>query len=120
MSQAADEFELFDLRVEVIGRQEDMVCSHRAGDHFFVRGENISLPDGQSFSLYSLAALLPLLPAKQRDTHINDWMTSDEVVACPDPHCGAQFRIQRIGRRTFRRSDVTATQLPRPDQGPAS
>ncbi len=29
----------------------------------------IHLPPGQGFSIYSLAALLPLLPAKQRPTH---------------------------------------------------
>ena len=32
--------------------------------------------------------LLPLLPAKQRDTHPNDWMTTDMEVACPDPKSG--------------------------------
>ena len=56
--------------------------------------------------------LLPLLPAKQRVTHPNDWMTTDAEVACPDPHCGARFRITRTGLRTFRHSEVTAVPLP--------
>ena len=54
----------------------------------------------------------PLLPAKQRVTHPNDWMTTDAEVACPDPHCGARFRITRTGLRTFRHSEVTAVPLP--------
>jgi uncharacterized repeat protein (TIGR04076 family) len=65
-----------------------------------------------TFSMYALAALLPLLPAKQRETNPNDWMTTDADIACPDPNCGARFRITRTGRRTFRHQDVTAVPLP--------
>ncbi len=107
-----DTFELYDLRVEVVATDRPMVCSHRAGDTFEVHGENLVLPAGGAFSLYALAALLPLLPAKQRPTHPHDWMTTDAEVACPDPHCGARFRITRGARRTFRHADVTAVPLP--------
>jgi uncharacterized repeat protein (TIGR04076 family) len=105
---ARDSFTLYDLRVTVEASERPMVCNHRAGDFFEVSGENLRLPPGQTFPLYPLAALLPLLPAKQRSTHESDWMTTDAVVACPDPHCGGRFRIVRIGRRTFRHGDVTA------------
>lgn len=111
MSETADEFTLWDLRVEVIAGDKEMVCNHRAGDYFELSGENLSFPDGQTFPLYPLAALLPLLPAKQRDTHRNDWMTTDTEIACPDPHCGGIFRITRTGRRTFRHADVTRVPL---------
>ena len=106
-----DEFTLFDLRVEVVGEPSEMVCDHRVGDSFELSGENLSLPPGQSFPIYPLAALLPLLPAKQRKTDDNDWMTTDMEVACPDPHCGARFRVTRVGERTFRHSEVTAVPL---------
>jgi len=106
MSEAR-EFELFDLRVEVVEGPGPMVCNHQVGDSFTLRGENIELPPGQSFPLYALAALLPLLPAKQRRTHDNDWMSTDMEVACPDPHCGARFRITRTGTSTFRHDEVT-------------
>lgn len=111
MSRAPDEFTLFDLRVEVVEGDRPMVCNHRAGDHFEVSGENLSLPPGQSFPIYPLAALLPLLPAKQRATHPNDWMTTDDEVACPDPNCGARFRITRVRETVFRHAEVTATPL---------
>jgi uncharacterized repeat protein (TIGR04076 family) len=111
MSQPSDEFTLYDLRVEVVATQRPMVCDHREGDSFELRGENLSLPPGQSFPIYPLAALLPLLPAKQRETADNDWMTTDTDVACPDPNCGALFRISRLGRRTFRHAEVTVTPL---------
>lgn len=112
MSDRDDSFELYDLRVEVTATDRPMVCSHAAGDWFEVRGENLSLPPGQAFSIYALAALLPLLPAKQRFTHAHDWMTSDTDIACPDPNCGARFRITRVAPRTFRHRDVTVVPLP--------
>lgn len=115
MSRAADAFTLYDLRVEVVECRGSMVCNHSIGDYFELSGENLSLPPGQTFSIYALAALLPLLPAKQRDTHENDWMTTDTDIACPDPHCGAIFRISRTGKTVFRHSEVTVVPLERDD-----
>ncbi len=106
-----DEFSLYDLRVEVATNRGRMMCHERVGDYFEVSGGRLSIPAGQSFPLYALAALLPLLPAKQRDTHPNDWMTTDTDIACPDVHCGAVFRISRRGRRTFRHGDESAVPL---------
>jgi uncharacterized repeat protein (TIGR04076 family) len=104
------EFELYDLRIEVIGAPDQPIyCGARLGDYFDLQGEMLKLPPGQGFSIYSLAALLPLLPAKQRITDPNDWMSTDAEVACPDPNCATRFRITRTGRRRFERSQVTAT-----------
>ncbi len=109
--KASDEFELWDLKVEVIGDATDMVCDHTPGDYFELSGENLSFPAGQKFSLYAIAAILPLLPAKQRITHENDWMSTDTDIACPDPNCGARFRIHRTGKSTFRHSETTVVPL---------
>lgn len=106
------EFTLYDLRVEVLAGERPFVCSHELGAAFEVRGENLHFPADKPFSLYALAALLPLLPAKQRPLAAFDWMASDHIVACPDPHCGARFRISRIGKRVFRRADTTVEPLP--------
>ena len=107
-----DSFELYDLRVEVVAPEGARIyCGARPGDYFEVRGEMIHLPPGQGFSLYSLAALLPLLPAKQRPAHPNDWMSTDAEVACPDPNCPTRFRITRTGKRLFRRGETTAVPL---------
>lgn len=109
--EESDEFLLYDLRVEVIAGDKPMVCNHAVGDYFELSGENLTLPSGQSFPIYPLAALLPLLPAKQRETHPYDWMTTDMEVACPDPLCGARFRITRTGQTVFRHADVTRVPL---------
>lgn len=108
---ADDTFTLYDLKVEVVATDRPMVCNHKAGDSFALKGENLSLPPGQTFPIYPLAALLPLLPAKQRVTHPHDWMTTDAEIACPDPHCGGRFRITRTGTSTFRHAEVTAVPL---------
>ena len=111
--QINDEFTLYDLRVEVIAPRGKVTCKHEIGSYFELSGENLTMPAGQSFSIYALAALLPLLPAKQRKTEPNDWMTTDTDIACPDPNCGGLFRITRTRKRVFRHSEVTAVPLPK-------
>lgn len=112
----SDNFELYDLKVEVIGSDKPMVCSHKEGEAFYVIGENLVFPEGGSFSMYALAALLPMLPAKQRELHKNDWVLSDSIIACPDPNCGARFKISRAGKREFSHAECTAVPLPDDDE----
>ncbi|MBI1776257.1 MAG: TIGR04076 family protein [Proteobacteria bacterium] len=113
MRRPDDGFELYDLRVEVLAPPGAKIyCNSRPGDWFEVRGELLLFQPGMPFSLYTLAALLPLLPAKQRPTEANDWMTTDAEIACPDPNCPTRFRISRLGKRRFRHAEVTAVPLP--------
>ena len=109
-----DSFDLYDLRVEIIAPEGAKIYCGKVGDWFELRGEQLHLPPGQSFSIYSLSSVLPLLAAKQRPTHPHDWMTSDAEIACPDPHCPTRFRITRLGKRVFRHSDTTVVPLPAP------
>jgi uncharacterized repeat protein (TIGR04076 family) len=104
-------FTLYDLRVEIVRVKAGLesICNHHIGDYFEVSGENLSIPPGKTFSIYALAAVLPLLPAKQRPTDANDWMSTDDLVMCPDPNCEAVMRITRTGLREFRTDEVTAT-----------
>ncbi len=111
MTEGNDTFQLYDLRVEVIGNRGRTMCHEQVGDYFEVSGSRLTLPPGQSFPLFALAALLPLLPAKQRPTEPNDWMTTDTDIACPVVHCGAVFRITRLGLRTFHHGDESAVPL---------
>jgi len=102
-----DKYWLYDLKVEVVGSDKPMVCDHQPGQYFLMHGENLIFgPDGK-FPLYPLAALLPLLPARQRETSEHDWMTTDTHIACPDPHCGGRFLITRTGKRAFTHAATT-------------
>ena len=109
-----DNFTLYDLRVELVEiRGKVMSYNAKIGDYFEVRGENIYLPAGQGFSYYNLSAIIPLLSAKQRMNHVNDWMESDDLIAAPDANCGAIFKITRIGKREFRHSETSGNELKR-------
>jgi len=106
-----EEFSLYDLRVECVEITDGEIANYDVGDYFEVRGGEIRFPDGQGFSVYALASLLPLLPAKQRETDENDWMSTDTRVAGPDPNVGGVFEITRIGKREFRHGDVSGENL---------
>jgi uncharacterized repeat protein (TIGR04076 family) len=111
-SETEESFELWDLRVEaIVPPGAEIYCGARAGDYFELKGEMLTLPPGQGVSIYSLAVVLPLLAAKQRPTHPNDWMTTDAEIACPDPNCQSRLRIVRTGLRRFRHSGTTAVPL---------
>ncbi|KAL5041703.1 hypothetical protein BDW71DRAFT_211867 [Aspergillus fruticulosus] len=111
-SSPDDTFTLYDLRVEVIiPGGERILCGAKEGDYFTLHGEMMYLPEGQGISIYSLASVLPLLAAKQRPAHENDWMTTDAVIACPDPNCPSQLRIVRTGIRRFRHGETTVVPL---------
>ncbi|MFZ1743025.1 MAG: TIGR04076 family protein [Pontixanthobacter sp.] len=110
----ASGYPLFDLRVEVLEPEagKRFICKHVAGDYFTVTEDDlITMGDGVRFSMYSLAALIPFLSAKQRDLHANDWMMTDDIIACTDPHCAGRFRITRETRRIHSHSENSAVPL---------
>jgi len=111
-----DEFSLYDLKVEVAdgGSGRPFVCKHQRGDVFELRGSALSIPPGKTFGLYAMLAVLPFLPAKQRPTAGADWMSTDAEIACTDPHCGAVFRITRLGLKTYRHADHSKVPLAPP------
>lgn len=101
------DFWLYDLQVETVIGDRAPVCRHVEGENFRVEGELLIFENEQRVSMYALAALLPLLPAKQRPTQVQDWMTTDAEIACPDPNCGGRFRITRGEKRWFRHAETT-------------
>jgi len=102
-----DQFELYDLKVEVESISGHCTCSMKVGDAFFMKGGKISLPDGADFCLYALQASIPLLPAKQRKNHPADWMETDARIVCPDPACGLIMNILREKIRVLDHDDVS-------------
>lgn len=102
-----DGFWLYDLKVETVLDGRIPVCRHIEGESFQVIGENLVFDKAQRVSMYALAAILPALPAKQRLTDENDWMSTDAEFACPDPHCGGRFRITREKKRWFSHAETT-------------
>jgi len=109
-----DMFELYDLRVEISEKSGRIIGKHKVGEYFDVIGEDIFFPPGQGFSLYALSSILPLLPAKQRRNHPNDFMESDDFIADPDANSEAIYQIKRTGTTTFKHADVSANPISYP------
>ena len=55
----------------------------------------------------ALAAVLPLLPAKQRALPPGDWLEQDTEVCCPDPDERLIMRVERTGVSRLRTTDLT-------------
>jgi uncharacterized repeat protein (TIGR04076 family) len=99
---------LFDLRVSVVSIGGRPVCGLSVGDYFDVTDSSrLRLPAGRHFCIYALAAVLPLLPAKQRQLPDADWLERESLVACPDPQERLVMRITRGGRRPMRSADLS-------------
>jgi uncharacterized repeat protein (TIGR04076 family) len=102
------EVTLYDLRVVVERIEGRPVCGLRVGDWFeLTHSSRLRTCPGRFFCAYALAAVLPLLPAKQRRLEPGDWLESDSLVACPDPDERLIMRIERIGQTTVALGDVT-------------
>ena len=109
-SDGADEptSDLYDLRVVVERIEGRSVCGMAVGDHIdLVESSRLCLPDGGLFCLYALQAVLPLLPAKQRQLPGGDWLERDDLVACPDPEERLIMRIERTGIRSIPTDELT-------------
>jgi uncharacterized repeat protein (TIGR04076 family) len=108
MDGSGDETVVFDLRVTVDRIEGRSVCGMKPGDYFEVVASNeLRLPDGKHFCVYALNSVLPFLAAKQRQLPAGDWLEQDVEVACPDPEERLVMRIERIGVRRLRTSDLT-------------
>jgi uncharacterized repeat protein (TIGR04076 family) len=102
------DLELFDLRVTVDRVDGRAVCGLVVGDYFeLVNSSRLQLPEGGHFCIYALAAVIPLLAAKQRRLPDQDWLERDALVACPDPDERLVMRIERLGPRALRSTDLT-------------
>src|SRR5437660_524141 len=74
---ASDDMELYDLRVTVDSISGRPVCGLAVGDYFEVtESSRLRLPPGGHFCIYALAAVLPLLPAKQRQLPPSDGLAA--------------------------------------------
>src|SRR5262245_33195310 len=103
-----DTTDLYDLRVTVESIEGRSVCGLRTGDSFEVtESSRLRIPSGRHFCMYALAAVLPLLPAKQRALDPSDWLARDCTVACPDPDERLIMRVERTERRSLRTDDLT-------------
>lgn len=105
---STDQFRLANLRVTVVAIEGRSVCGLSVGDYFEVtESSKVRIPDGKHFCLFALSSVLPLLPAKMRALDRADWLSQDNLVACPDPEERLIMKIERTDEMTLRTSDLT-------------
>jgi uncharacterized repeat protein (TIGR04076 family) len=108
VAEVSGETVVSDLRVVVDRIEGSSVCGLAVGDFFEVtESSRIRIPEGKHFCMYAMAAVLPLLPAKQRRLSGGDWMARDIEVACPDPEERLIMRIERGRRRVIPTDELT-------------
>jgi uncharacterized repeat protein (TIGR04076 family) len=91
--------ELWDLRVTVESIEGRSVCGLAVGDYLeLTHSSRLTIPAGRHFCVYALAAVLPLLAAKQRSLADDDWLEHETLVCCPDPEERLVMRIDRLRR----------------------
>jgi uncharacterized repeat protein (TIGR04076 family) len=102
------DMELLDLRVTVDSVEGVSYCGLRVGDYFDLdNSAELHLPEGRHFCVYALQAVLPVLPAKQRQLPATDWLERDSLFCCPDPEEKLVMRIERTGRCQLRSCELT-------------
>ncbi len=86
---------MYDLRIVVEEIRGFCDLPMRPGDHFFLRGGRIQIPDGQYICMWALQSMMPLLPAKQRrSAESNDWIPHTNRICCPDPNGQVIWHIE--------------------------
>lgn len=88
-------------RLKIIVERIDGYCNQPrlVGDHFFVDGGKISIPDGKQVCMWALQSMMPIFPVLQRESGIKgDWTSRAEgqLFVCPDPKGKVHYRIERI------------------------
>lgn len=102
------DMELYDLKIVVDRIDGRSVCGMQVGDYFeLTNSAELRIPPGKHFCIYALAAVTPLLPAKQRQLPEHDWLERDTLVCCPDPEEGLVMRIERTRKVKLTSGDLT-------------
>ncbi|XWX05644.1 TIGR04076 family protein (plasmid) [Aggregatilineales bacterium SYSU G02658] len=102
------DFDLYDLRVTVEAIEGRSVCGLQVGDYFeLTDSSRLRIPPDKHFCLYALSSVLPLLAAKQRQLHPNDWLERDALIACPDPEERLIMRVERVAKKTLNSDELT-------------
>jgi anaerobic carbon-monoxide dehydrogenase iron sulfur subunit len=67
------------------------------GDHFFVDGGKIIIPERKHICMWALQSMMPIFPLLQRvEPSTDDWTGKANHFCCPDPKGRVFYRIERV------------------------
>lgn len=68
------------------------------GDHFFVEGSRLYVPEGKYICIWALQSMMPVFPllAEKDKLEKGHWVKKVRNFSCPDPKGKVQFLLEVI------------------------
>ena len=90
-------------RIKVTVERINGACNlpHLVGDHFFVDGSRLIIPEGGHVCIWALQSMMPIFPilAVKDRLDAGHWTSKVKTFSCPDPHGLVQFRLEVVDPR---------------------
>jgi carbon-monoxide dehydrogenase iron sulfur subunit len=70
----------------------------QVGDHFFIEGSKLTVPEGQHVCIWALQSMMPVFPILSVKECLDDdhWVKSVKNFSCPDPKGLVQYRLDMV------------------------
>lgn len=71
---------------------------HLVGDHFFIDGSRLIIPEGGHVCIWALQSMMPIFPilAVKNRLDPGHWTSKVKTFSCPDPNGLVQFRLEVV------------------------
>lgn len=87
-------------RTKVTVEKIDGYCNlpMQVGDHFFVEGSKLTIPNGKHVCIWALQSMMPVFPIfGEKDTLPDShWVKSVKHFTCPDPDGKVVFLLEQM------------------------
>jgi carbon-monoxide dehydrogenase iron sulfur subunit len=98
-------------RIKVTVERINGSCNlpHLVGDHFFVDGSRLLIPEGGHVCIWALQSMMPVFPILSEKDRLDagHWVSKVKTFSCPDPQGLVQFRLEVVDSRDPGRSALT-------------
>ncbi len=73
------------------------------GDHFFIDGSRLIIPEGGHVCIWALQSMMPVFPilSVKNQLDAGHWVSKVETFSCPDPQGLVQFRLKVVDEEAF-------------------
>jgi carbon-monoxide dehydrogenase iron sulfur subunit len=87
-------------RIKITVERIDGYCNMPmlVGDHFFIDGSKLSVPEGKYICMWALQSMMPIFPILNVKDKLDDghWIKTVRHFTCPDPKGKVLFRLETV------------------------
>jgi carbon-monoxide dehydrogenase iron sulfur subunit len=98
-------------RIKVTVERINGTCNlpHLVGDHFYVDGSRLLIPECGHVCIWALQSMMPVFPILSEKDRLDPghWVGKVKTFSCPDPQGLVQFRLEVIDSRAPAPSALT-------------